>query len=146
MQVVRGRVARELAALEERLERALERVLDPDVRLTHSGDSFRSAVDVYETETATIVRAAVAGVRGEDVRLTVDGEYLQISGRRELRSTPRPQRHLKMEISEGHFERVLRVGVPYDRERVTAKLENGLLTIELPVEEPRVRRVPVRTE
>ncbi len=146
MDVLIGRVARDLAALEEQIDRALEHALSSGLQLPRRGDAFRPAIDVFETAEMLVVRVELAGVQSDGVRIVVDGEYLQISGRRQLRSTPRPERHLKMEISEGHFERVLRVGVPYDRERVTAKLENGLLTIELPVAEPRVRRVPVRTE
>jgi HSP20 family molecular chaperone IbpA len=50
-----------------------------------------------------------------------------------------------MEIPAGQFERVLRLSAPYDRERVAARLENGLLTIELPRIPSEVRRIPVQT-
>ena len=144
MEVLKGRVARELAALEERMERALERVFDPGVRLPPGTDSFRPAIDVYETEHATVVRVELAGVRSEDVRLTLDGEYLQISGRRSTTYERPPEHHLQMEIPRGNFERVIRLPHPYDPERVSAVLQAGILTVELPNLPPETRKIPVR--
>lgn len=146
MDVLIGRVARDLAALEEQLDRALEHALASGLQLPRHGDAFRPAIDVFEAADALVVRVELAGVRSEDVRLVVDGEYLQISGKRDLRREPKPDRHLKMEIAAGQFERVLRLSAPYDRERVAAQLENGLLTIELPRTRSEVRRIPVQTQ
>lgn len=146
MDVLVGRVARHLAALEEQMDRALEQAFSTSVQLPRRGDSFRPALDIYETSDSTVVRVELAGVRSEDIRLIVDGEYLQISGHRSARYERPPKRYVKMEISEGRFERVLKLGGRYDGEGVTAKLEDGLLTIELPRIEPEVRRVPVKSE
>jgi HSP20 family protein len=145
LDVLIGKVARDLATLEEQLDRALEHALASGLQLPRYGDAFRPSIDVFETVDALVVRVELAGVRSEDVRLVVDGEYLQINGRRTLRREPKADRHLKMEIPDGQFERVLRLAVPYEREHVTARLENGLLTIELPRSESGARRVPVRT-
>lgn len=145
MDVLIGKVARDLATLEEQLDRALEHALASGLQLPRHGDAFRPAMDVFETADSLVVRVELAGIRSEDVRLVVDGEYLQLSGKRLLRREPRPDRHLKMEIPDGLFERVLRLPVPFDRERVSATLENGLLTIVLPRVEPRVRRIEVQS-
>ncbi len=146
MDVLVGRIARQLAALEEQMDRALEQAFSTGVQLPRRGDSFRPALDIYETSDSMVVRVELAGVRSEDIRLTLDGEYLQISGRRTARYEDPPRRYVKMEISEGRFERVFKLGGRYDTEGVTAKLDNGLLTIELLRIEPEVRRVPVKSE
>ncbi len=125
------------------MERALERVFDPGVRLPHGADSFRPAMDLYETKEATVVRVELAGVRGEDLRLTLDGEYLQISGRRVVPPDATPTAHLQMEIPQGQFERVVRIPSAYDVDRVVAKLDAGLLLVELPRSQPRAKKIPV---
>jgi HSP20 family molecular chaperone IbpA len=51
-----------------------------------------------------------------------------------------------MEIATGPFERCLRVPVDVDRERVTAHLEDGLLTVTLGRRKPVRRSVPVERE
>jgi HSP20 family protein len=146
MHVQRGKIARELAELEEQMDRAFERALAGAVRLPSGVDAWRPALDVYETERAIVVRVELPGVRSEDVRVVVDGEYLQITGRRSLARAGESQRHLLIEIAQGPFERVLRTRAQYDADRVTARLENGLLTIELPKKDGATRVVPVRPQ
>lgn len=146
MRVRIGRVARELAEIEEKIDRALERAFSTGLQLPQQGDSFRPALDVYETHDSVLVRVEIAGVQPDEIRITVDGEYLQISGHRRLRTEPTPDRHLKVEIPEGNFERVLRIGAAYDAERVDATLANGMLTIVLPRAAAEVHRIPVKSE
>jgi HSP20 family protein len=101
------------------------------------GDHWQPDVDVYETEDAVVVRAELAGVRREDLRVTVDGDLLRIQGVREVGGGRAVRLH-QMEIATGPFERRLRMPGDVDRNRVTARLEDGLLTVTL------ARRVPVR--
>ena len=143
MHVQRGKIARELAELEEQMDRAFERALAGRVRLPSGADAWRPALDVCETERALVVRVELAGVASEDTRVVVDGEYLQITGRRSMSSAGPGQRHLLIEIAQGSFERVLRLRAQYDADRVTARMENGMLTIELPRKEAGARVVPV---
>jgi HSP20 family protein len=143
MQVQRGRIARELAELEEQMDRAFERALAGAVRLP-TADAWRPALDVYESERAIVVRVELAGVASDDVRVVVDGEYLQITGRRTLARPSESLRHLLIEVAQGPFERVLRMRAEYDPERVNARLENGVLTVELPKKEKGARVIAVK--
>ncbi len=144
MDVLIGKVARELAALEQRLDRVFERALGPSMRLAGRAGSFRPTIDAFETKEGTVVQVDLAGVESEDVRLIVDGEYLQISGRRTVTYERPPEHHLQMEIPRGSFERVIRLPRPYDPERVSAVLQAGILTIELPKLPSETHKIPVR--
>lgn len=144
MRVQRGKIARELAALEEQMDRAFERVFASTSRLP-GADAWRPAIDVLETERSIVLRVELAGVSSDEVTLVVDGEYVQISGRRTLSRAGQNQRHVLIELPQGPFERVLRMRTPYDADAVTAKLENGILAIELPRLESRTRTIQVRT-
>jgi len=96
------------------------------------GSRWRPAVDVFETEKAILVRLELAGVRISDLNVTVDGDLLRISGVRRAASTDGVQRLHQMEIAFGPFERVMRLEVPFERDRVSAHLEEGFLTVKLP--------------
>jgi HSP20 family protein len=144
MRVQRGKIAHELALLEEQMDRAFERVLASALRLPGGADAWRPALDVYETERSVVVRVELAGVTSEDVRVVVDGEYVQICGRRSFARAEPSQRHLLIEIPQGPFERVLRMRTPYDADAVVARFENGVLTVELPRKSSGARLVPVR--
>ena len=95
------------------------------------GDRWQPDVDVYETPTDVLVRVEIAGVRSEDVRVTVDGDVLRISGVRASHDAARVERLHQMEIAAGPFERRVRISVPFERERVTAHLADGFLTVSL---------------
>jgi HSP20 family protein len=96
------------------------------------GDRWQPDVDVFETETALVVRVELAGVHSRDLRVGVDGNELRISGRRGVQEAHEVQHLHQMEIASGPFERRLRIPVAFDRERVTAHLADGILTIQLP--------------
>ena len=114
-----------------------------EVRDRLRGDRWQPDVDVFETEKNVVVRAELAGVRGDALHVTVDGDTLRISG---VRVAPEPadvQRLHQMEIATGPFERRLRLPMAIDREGVTAHLADGFLTVTLPKREPLRRRLEI---
>jgi HSP20 family protein len=110
------------------------------------GDRWQPAVDVFETETAIVVRVELAGVRSSQVKVSVDGEWLRIRGERTPSADSDVERLHQMEIAFGPFERSVRVRVPFERDRVAANLEEGLLSVVLPKRELRRRRIEPTTD
>ena len=110
------------------------------------GNNWQPSVDVFETAEAVVVRVEIPGVRGEDVRVNVDGELLRISGARKVPADSGVRRLHQMEIAFGDFEREVRISVPFDRDRVSAHLEDGFLKVTLPKQLPIRRQVTVETE
>jgi len=90
-----------------------------------------------------VVRAEISGVRGQDLRVNVDGEHLRISGIRRVPQTGDVDRLHQMEISFGPFDREIRISVPFDRDGVAARLEDGLLEVRLPKKKRVKRRIEV---
>lgn len=103
-------------------------------------------MDVFETPDAVVVRAEIPGVRGEDLRVNVDGAHLRISGVRKVPAHQSVQRLHQVEIAFGPFEREVRIGVAFDREGVSAHLEDGFLAVTLPKAKSTRREVAVETE
>jgi len=96
------------------------------------GDSWQPDVDVFETETEVVVRAEIAGVRSQDLNVRVDGQILRIAGVRPAPDGSHVRRLHQMEIASGPFERRLRIPIPFDRDRVSAHIADGFLTVTLP--------------
>lgn len=88
----------------------------------------------------------IAGVRGDDLRVTIDRDLLRISGVRRAPSGGDFRRLHQMEIAFGPFERSIRIAIPFERERVAAHLEDGFLEVRVPKRLPAQRRVEVETE
>jgi HSP20 family protein len=92
---------------------------------------WRPAADVYCTPDGWLVKFDLAGVRPEDVRLTVNGPYLTVSGTRRDRSVEEGCRCHLMEISYSHFERT--IALPGDLGRACVRTEHreGMLLIRI---------------
>ena len=110
------------------------------------GDRWQPDADVFETEKEIVVRVDLAGVRSSDLRVTVDGSMLRISGVRVSGDSSEVKRLHQMEIATGPFERRVRVPVAFDRERVVAHLSDGFLTVSLSKRSPMRREVKVESE
>jgi HSP20 family protein len=90
------------------------------------------AVDVYETNTEIVVRTMTAGVKKEDLHLSITRESLTIKGNRT--NEPRAYQHTyhSQELYWGTFSRIIELPDEIDIEQATAIEHHGLVTIKLP--------------
>jgi HSP20 family protein len=110
------------------------------------GDRWQPAADVFETTAEVIVRFEVAGVRGEDLRVNVEGSVLRLRGVRRAPPSDRVDRLQLMEISFGPFEREIQIESSFDSDAVRARLADGLLEVRIPKRVSEKRKVEVRPE
>jgi HSP20 family protein len=111
---------RDLLAIQQRLDRFAPR---------QSG--WSPAVDVYETPDRFVVIAEVAGMRRDDLDISVDDGRLTIAGARRDDPNRYEQCH-RVERGHGSFSRTFQLPSPVDSARVTADLRDGVLTITCP--------------
>ena len=88
--------------------------------------------DVYETPDAWVVRMEVAGVRKEDLRVTIEAGALFVRGRRaEVASGPKERYH-RMEIRYGEFSQRIPLPPDIEAEATDARLRDGILEVRVP--------------
>ena len=92
------------------------------------------------------MRFEVAGVRGEDLRVNVEGRVLRLRGVRRAPPSEPIARLQQMEISFGPFEREIPIEMPFDSDAVRARLVDGLLEVRIPKRVIERRKVEVRPE
>jgi HSP20 family protein len=88
--------------------------------------------DVYVTEGTLIIKVELAGMRREDLELSVEGNRLMISGQRPDASRGTKCKFLVMEINYGPFECVIEIPPGYDLAEAKAAYQNGFLRIDVP--------------
>lgn len=91
------------------------------------------AVDVYEDEANYLVRFEVPGVKKEDAKIELEERRLALTVTRKTQSGENQ--------SEFQLSRTLTIPEGVAAEGVSAKLENGILTVTLPKQEERKPRV-----
>lgn len=90
------------------------------------------AVDVYQDEKNIIVRAPIAGVKPEDLDISIHNDMVTIRGRREHASAIEEKDYFYRECYWGSFSRSIILPADVKTEEVEAMLKNGVLTIILP--------------
>jgi len=88
--------------------------------------------DVYSTESGLVVKVELAGMRSENLEITVEGSRLRISGNRPDGCRAPKCSFLVMEINYGPFECVLDLPQGYDLNQAKAAYLNGFLRIDVP--------------
>jgi len=89
--------------------------------------------DVYSTEMGLVIKVELAGMRREDLELTIEGNRLRISGQRPDECRPPKCKFLIMEINYGSFESIIELPAGYDLAQAKATYQNGFLRIDVPV-------------
>jgi HSP20 family protein len=89
------------------------------------------AVDLYQTEEDVIVKTAIAGVKPENLKISLHNDLLTIKGFRQEESDWSKREYLYQECLWNSFSRSLIIPHEVDSEKIEANLENGVLTITL---------------
>jgi HSP20 family protein len=101
-------------------------------------------VDVLDNGPELVVKASLAGVKPEDVSISVKGDTLTIKASVDETDEPRGATYIRHERKTTAFIRTISLPVPVEAERADARYKNGVLTLTLPKVSrvrPRVIRV-----
>jgi HSP20 family protein len=79
-----------------------------------------------------VIKSTIAGVKPENIDISINNDMLTIRGRREVQEEISDENYLIKECYWGGFSRSVILPVEVDAESVDASLENGILTITLP--------------
>ncbi|HEV7702265.1 MAG TPA: Hsp20/alpha crystallin family protein [Candidatus Paceibacterota bacterium] len=99
--------------------------------IEEEADEAELAVDVYQTTGDIIVQTMVAGVRPEDLELTIGRDVLTIRGKREENRTIDEDDYSIKELYWGKFSRDISLPAEVEPEEVEATEKHGLLTVKM---------------
>jgi len=90
------------------------------------------SVDVYQTPDKYVVLSTIAGVKPEDIDISINNDMLTIHGKREMKKYIKDEDYLFNECYWGSFSRSIILPTEVEGDKVNAVIENGVLTITLP--------------
>jgi len=105
------------------------------------------AIDVFQTGDKIIVKAPIAGVKENDIEVSVTDDTVTIKGERKEEKKIEKENYLAQECYWGAFSRTFVLPTPIVSEKAQATLKDGVLTIILPKsEKAKTKIIKVKSE
>jgi HSP20 family protein len=89
-------------------------------------------IDMYQTKDNVVIKSTIAGVRPEDIDVTIANDMVTIRGERKRDFEASSEDYFYQECYWGSFSRSVVLPVDVDIENVSADLKDGILTVVLP--------------
>lgn len=142
MQMSHWNPFREMEDLLARFNRPLTVSADPD-RMPLS--NWAPTVDISETEKEYLIRAELAGLKKEEVQITVQNGVLTLAGERKAEKQDKAEKYHRVERTYGRFTRSFSLPEDTSPERITAECKDGVLTIHVAKSEvPKPKSIEVK--
>ncbi len=101
------------------------------------------AIDVYQTENELVIQSAIAGVKPEDLDISIEKDIIAIKGSRE-KPLEENGDYFFQECYWGPFSREVILPVEVDPNRTTAEMKEGILIIKIPkISRERKRKIVI---
>ena len=144
--IIRWEPAREMMTLREAMDRLFDDAFTRPLSL--SGNTWSiPAVDMYQTDNEVVVKAALPGIKADEVQINVTGEILTLRGEMKHEEETNDKAWHIREQRWGSFERALALPTDVISDKAKAEFENGILTITLPkADEVKPKTINIKTK
>ena len=105
------------------------------------------SVDVYQTKDNIVIKSTIAGVKPENIDISIDNDMITIRGQRKMEEEVKEDDYFYQECYWGSFSRSIVLPMEVKADEAEASLKNGVLTIILPkVKKAKSVAVKVKSE
>ncbi|MCR4663941.1 MAG: Hsp20/alpha crystallin family protein [Paludibacteraceae bacterium] len=115
--------------------------------VVRTGGMTTPAINVEEDEKSYHVEIAAAGMTKDDFKIHVNDRnelVIFMEKKEEQKEERKNRKFLRHEFNYSRFEQSLLLPDDVDKEAISAKMEHGVLSVELPKLEPQVLKQPTR--
>jgi len=125
--------------IQKKQETQMQRGVEP----TKQGRLFVPPTDIRETNDSIVLTADMPGVKVDGVNITLENDVLTVRGTvaDEHRSEAGAD---YAEYEVGDYQRSFALSDEIDREKIDARMNNGVLTLTLPKTQPSKKRIEVK--
>ena len=103
------------------------------------------AVDVYQTDNEIVIQSTIAGVKPEDLDISIENDTVIISGERKNIIEDKGKNYFYQECFWGAFSREIILPEEIDGGRAEAIMKDGVFTLRIPkIERQKIKKVKVR--
>jgi HSP20 family protein len=146
MNIIKYDPFREMRSLQDEVNRLFTSSFS---RGSNESDLMRGAwspqVDIFENRNEIVLEAELAGMKPEDVDISIENNVLTIHGERKFEKNDEDDNFHRVERSYGSFTRSFTLPPTVSSENANAEFENGVLRLKLlKREEAKPRRIEIK--
>ncbi len=90
------------------------------------------AIDVYQTPNDIVIKAPIAGVKAEDIEISINDDVFTVKGERKQEREVKNDDYYVQECYWGSFSRSVILPTPVNIDKSKASMKDGILTVNLP--------------
>ena len=130
--------AKAMAGKDKKIKNIAVETEDQEKKENESADGIfeegegQLTIDVYQTPDEIVIESTIAGVKPEDLDISITNEAVVIHGKREKTETIKDEDYFYQECYWGKFSRSIILPQEVDADKAVASLKNGILLIKLP--------------
>lgn len=145
--LIRWQPMSEMVTLRDAMDRLFDEAFTRPWGLSDGGRSrMAPSVDMFETENEVVVKAALPGIKAEEVDINVTGEVLTLKGETHEETDENGKSFHIREQRWGQFERSIVLPTAILADKAKAEFEDGILTVTLPkADEVKPKTITVKT-
>lgn len=114
----------------EQMRKEMDRMMGEDNAATAS--DWVPAVDIKEDKECFTITADLPGVKGKDIEVHAENGMLTIRGERESEKKEQREGYKRIERSYGSFFRRFTLPDTADTDKISARTDDGVLTVTIP--------------
>ncbi len=144
--LIRWEPARDMMTLREAMDRLFDDAFTRPLSMVGNSWSV-PAVDMYQTDNEIVVKAALPGIKAEEVQINITGDVLTLKGEVKQSEEVKEKAYHIHEQRWGAFERTIILPANVVADKAKADFENGILSITLPkAEEAKPKTITIKTK
>ena len=121
------------------LPNIFERIVDDNFFFDYDNNDLRPSVEINESNDAFMISADLPGIEKSDIEVKVEENTLILSANRHIDKSDNNKKFHYNERRFGTFSRSFKLPKTVKEEKITAKLDNGVLSIVIPKAEDAIK-------
>jgi HSP20 family protein len=143
--LIRWEPAREMMTLREAMDHLFNDAFTRPLSIERNWSV--PAIDMYQTDDEIVVKAAMPGIKADEVQLNINGDTLTLRSEIKQEEEKKEKTWHIREQRWGAFERSVVLPTAVIAEKAKAEFENGVLTITLPkAEEVKPKTITIKAK
>jgi HSP20 family protein len=112
---------------------------------TGDNNEGQLTIDVYQTENDIVIKSTIAGVKPEDLDVSINNDMVTIRGERKNEENVSEENYYYQECYWGQFSRSVILPVDVLGDKAEASMKNGIFTLRLPkADTTKTKKIQVR--